>query len=391
MATKTLIAGVQIFDGTAVADADSVLIGSELIEAVGSGLRAPRQADVIDGTGCTLLPGLIDAHMHTPFPYTIENGISGLRQAARLGITTMLCMGGDPGMVRRLMDLRRADLASLRSAGVVATARRRPEWGEDYPELRDVAEADSFVAARVAEGSDYLKIYLEDGSVYGHAAIPCLPPELSAAVTAAAHARGLLVITHAQSRRLTEQAIESGTDGLAHQFVDEPLTPDYARRIKAAGVFVVPTLAVYHKAEGPALADDPRLRPAITSQSRDTLLAGTPRPPHIPVNALAAVRQLGEAGVPILAGSDAANPGTGYGVSLHHELELLVRGGLTPHEALRAATSVPARYFRLTDRGRIAAGLRADLLLVTGDPLTDITSTRVVRWVWHGGRLTGKI
>jgi hypothetical protein len=89
--------------------------------------------------------------------------------------------------------------------------------------------------------------------------------------------------------------------------------------------------------------------------------------------------------VPILAGTDAPNPGTAHGASIHRELELLVQGGLTPTEALIAATSAPAAAFHLTDRGRIAKGMRADLVLVNGDPTTDIQATRDIAAIWKGG------
>ena len=101
--------------------------------------------------------------------------------------------------------------------------------------------------------------------------------------------------------------------------------------------------------------------------------------------ALDTVRQLRAAGVPILAGSDAPNPGTSHGAALHRELELLVQAGLTPAEALAAATSAPAKAFRLADRGRIAPGLRADLVLVAGDPTADVTATRNIVRIWKGG------
>jgi hypothetical protein len=98
-----------------------------------------------------------------------------------------------------------------------------------------------------------------------------------------------------------------------------------------------------------------------------------------------AVRQLKAAGVPLLAGSDAPNPGTAHGVSLHRELELLVKAGLTPLEALTAATSTPARIFGLADRGRISQGLRADLVLVSGDPTKDVLATRDIVGIWKAG------
>jgi imidazolonepropionase-like amidohydrolase len=96
------------------------------------------------------------------------------------------------------------------------------------------------------------------------------------------------------------------------------------------------------------------------------------------------------AGVPILAGTDANNtPGVPYqpafGASLHDELALLVDAGLTTAAALRAATSLPAKHFGLSDRGAVEPGLRADLVLVDGDPLADISATRAIRQVWLAG------
>lgn len=97
------------------------------------------------------------------------------------------------------------------------------------------------------------------------------------------------------------------------------------------------------------------------------------------------MQQLIQAHVPILAGTDAPLPGTTYGASLHSELELLVREGLTPSQALAAATSLPAQSFRLNDRGRIRPGVRADLLLVEGDPTKNILATRNIVTVWKRG------
>ena len=102
-------------------------------------------------------------------------------------------------------------------------------------------------------------------------------------------------------------------------------------------------------------------------------------------HAQAAVGALRRAGVPVLAGTDAPSPGLAHGLSLHRELELLVLSGLTPSEVLSSATSEPARAFGFHDRGRIAEGLRADLLLVNGDPTVDIRATRDIVGVWKLG------
>jgi imidazolonepropionase-like amidohydrolase len=97
------------------------------------------------------------------------------------------------------------------------------------------------------------------------------------------------------------------------------------------------------------------------------------------------VRVLHDAGITILAGADVPNPGTSYGVSFHQELFLLTECGLSNEEALRAATSSPAREFGLIDRGRIETGRRADLLLVKGDPSKDIRATRDIVGVCKTG------
>lgn len=99
------------------------------------------------------------------------------------------------------------------------------------------------------------------------------------------------------------------------------------------------------------------------------------------------------AGVPLLAGTDgtggAGHPTT-HGISYHGELKLLVAAGLSPAEALTAATAAPADAFGLDDRGRIAPGLRADLLLVEGDPVQDITAVRAVAALWRRGTLADR-
>jgi imidazolonepropionase-like amidohydrolase len=98
-----------------------------------------------------------------------------------------------------------------------------------------------------------------------------------------------------------------------------------------------------------------------------------------------AIRQLFAAGVPLLAGTDSPAPGTTYGASLHRELEHLVSAGLTPAAALAAATSAAARAFRMSDRGRVKTGMRADLLLVDGDPSKEIRATRNIVAIWKRG------
>jgi imidazolonepropionase-like amidohydrolase len=284
--------------------------------------------------------------------------------------------------------------ADLRSAGTLVTAPggHGTEYGLSIPTLASAADAQSFVDARLAEGSDYIKIIYQNHSVTGGTDMPTLTKEEVAAVIAAAHNRKKMAVVHIGLQADARYAIEAGADGLVHIFEDEPPAPDFAALVKQHHAFVIPTLSINEmisgKAAGEPLLSDARLSPYIDAASAANLKKTFPRRPQSKANfdyALAAVRALQAAGVPLLAGTDALNPAVAHGVSIHRELELLVQAGLTPTEALRSATSVPARAFGLEDRGRIAPGLRADLLLVKGDPSKDITTTRDIVAVWKTG------
>ena len=207
---------------------------------------------------------------------------------------------------------------------------------------------------------------------------------------AAAHKRGKLAVVHVSTEAGAREAIEAGADGLVHIFSDRAPEPGFAALVARHKAFVTPTLTVVESttgtASGKALPDDPRLSPYLRADEVAEPGQVVPRRKLDFKHALAAVGQLAKAGVPILAGTDAPNPGTTHGASLHRELELLVSAGLSPTEALAAATATPARIFGLKDRGRIAPGLRADLVLVKGDPTTDILATRDIQRVWKLGQ-----
>jgi cytosine/adenosine deaminase-related metal-dependent hydrolase len=137
---------------------------------------------------------------------------------------------------------------------------------------------------------------------------------------------------------------------------------------------------------GASLSTDNRIAGFLSADAQSHLKAPMPFVcPGKLENAFAAAKQLHDAGVPVLAGTDAPAPGSWNGASLHGELELLVRAGLSPSEALAAATSLPASTFHRSDRSRIMPGLRADLLLVRGDPTVDNTATRDIVAVWKVG------
>lgn len=386
-----VITGARVFDGEDLLGVVDVEVADGTIVSVAG--RRPDGVELIDGTGATLLPGLFDAHTHTD--------AESLRQALTFGITTELDMLSMP---ERMIPLRRqvaesTDLADVRSPSIGLTPAdghphqlRKGEGDPPWPTATRVDEIPAFVEARIAEGADYLKVLVEDGHVFG-SSLPALAPELVAATVREGHDRDKIVLAHAMTIETADQVLDAGVDGFTHLFFDRPHTDELIEKIAAAGTFVVPTLTVIASITGePAgeeLSKDPRVTPKLTPAWLDNLSGAMATSPHenfgYALEALAALRR---AGVDILAGTDAAHlgaPGMAHGASLHDELRLLVMGGFTPMEALRAATSVPARRFGLDDRGRIKPGLRADLTLVAGDPTVTIGDTLSVQRVWRGG------
>jgi imidazolonepropionase-like amidohydrolase len=342
----TAITDVRIFDGTGLTEPRTVFLDGGRLAAEASSART------IDGTGKVLLPGLIDAHLHL-------HGRENLEQLTRHGVTTGLDMATtSAGLLAGLRD--QPGLTDIRSAGVPAIGpggmhARMPGMPAEAV-VTDPGQAKDFVAARKAAGSDYLKIVLEAPGGGG--------PELPAAraLTEAAHEAGLLVVAHAANTGAYTMALDAGVDVVTHA----PLGPPIAGEDVARAKVVVPTLTMMKG------------------------IASGIGQPRLYEGAKTSVTRLHRAGVPILAGTDAnAAPGSPspveHGASLHEELELLVDAGLSTVEALRAATELPAKHFGLTDRGAIRPGLRADLVLVDGDPVADIRATRAIARVWCAG------
>ncbi len=241
----------------------------------------------------------------------------------------------------------------------------------------------------------------EGGTALGIAAGELVRPTqaVQAAVVKAAHNHGLKVVAHALSRHETLEVLRAGVDGLAHTFFDDPMTPEvieaYHRQDSSA--WVCPTLT----AAGLLTCESKEVMKLFSQDERVTKRASTADVQlmhhclHLKSAdakweyAIDGTRQLKEAGgVDIICGSDTAAgaPGSVFGANLHIEMYLLVtKVGLSTTEALKGATSLTADRFGWSDRGRIAPGLKADLLLVEGDPLTDITDLLNIRGIWRDG------
>lgn len=382
------ISNVRVFDGSNVIPSATVVVIDGRIQALGSAVTPPAGVPVIDGSGKTLLPGIIDAHAHA-------HSRQDLERAAQFGVTTELDMWTRQAFAASMRREQERTGAPYRADVFSAINPATTPEGYPYnfspmpetPTLTRPEEAEAFVAARVAEGSNHLKIMLEDGSLTW-LQLPVLSRATVQALTDAIHRRGKLAVAHVTKQARAIDAVNDGIDGLAHVFVDEPADTAFLHAAVTHGIFVVATLnaeeAFITTDGGASIVADRDLGPYLTREEIQSLLTPGPASILTPANLEIAkdnVRRLHEVGVPILTGTDVAT----HGVSIHRDLELLVQAGLEPTDALVAATSAPAAAFGLADRGRIAPGLRADLLLVQGDPTTEIKATRAIRRVWKGG------
>jgi imidazolonepropionase-like amidohydrolase len=383
---NSTITGVRVFDGEHLTGHTAVRLADGLIDDVGGPELLRADDEHVDGRGGTLLPGLIDAHVHL---------LPGApRQALTFGVTTVLDMFSKPDLVRdALVQGAGPDAADVRSASIGATAPggHPSMMYAPFPYVTGPQDAQRFVADRLAEGASHLKVFYDDGTS-GPMPTPSLDVPTIAALVDAAHRAGLIVAAHVSTARGALDLLHTGVDVLAHVPFD-PLDDQQIQAIAEAGVAVVATLAVADGFPGdqalmpllgePALAA--RLGPAwsevVERQGHRWM------PPQPPDFAAAAenVRRLHRAGVPLLVGTDAPNPGTVHGASVHRELQHFVAAGLEPGEALTAATARTADVFGLTDRGRVQRGLRADLVLVDGQPHRLISDTQHVQAVWKAG------
>jgi imidazolonepropionase-like amidohydrolase len=355
---KIALTNVRLFDGRELRRPTTVVIEGGFVASDSAGAR------ITDAGGAILLPGLIDAHVH------LLNE-DHLQQLAAFGVTTALDMGAwPPSTVDSLRN--RTGMADIRSAGIPATTAgsahsHLPGWPAG--ELVDgPAGAARFVADRIDQGADYIKLIVD---------IPGPDQETLDALVATSHRRGMRTVAHAVSTVALDMALHAGVDMVTHVPLDRPLTESTAARLLAQKCVSIPTLTMMK-----GIVD--RSAAAAASQPKDVAVG-----PNYEA-ARGSVGELHRAGVPILAGTD-ANDGPGipfsprHGESLHDELEMLVDAGLSTVEALRAATVLPAQHFGLHDRGVIEPGRRADLVLIDGDPVADIRTTRQIRRVWCAG------
>ena len=387
---RTTYRAARVFDGVsehAIEDG-AVLVEDGRIASVGSVADLPAGAEITDLGDATILPGLIDAHVHLVWSASAEphevveresRALTALRCAnnaalhLRAGVTTVRDVGATDGLS---IDVARAvGLGVLRGPRVIAAGRAIAMTGGHGWFLG--READGAEAVRHAvrselkAGASCIKL-MASGGVYGHAEEPGSPQltveELRVAVEEA-HKAGRRVAAHAYSIEAIGNALDAGVDSIEHgSFIDR----DTAGRMRESGTYLVPTMSVYRamSERGPELGAPEYIR------RKTAEVLGASRE---------AFRLALEAGVPVAAGTDCGAPGHPHG-TLPEELMLMVESGVSPIQALRFGTSAAADLLGLGDEvGSLEPGKRADLLAVDGDPTSEILALRDVRLVLRDG------
>jgi imidazolonepropionase-like amidohydrolase len=423
----TVFEDVSVFTATdsGLLEHHDVVVQADRITAVQpTGGTVPEEARMVDGRGLTLLPGLIDAHVHTagggtgpwaPGPAMPEHNLQAMLYA---GVTGAIDMGGHATMSARLRDrVRSGELLGPRLAithGGITTSGGHPipAMGDLLPgpaarlvsklipRIDSPQEAQRVVDDAIDKGSDFIKIIYDqipNGSSQ-------MTEEILAATIDAAHAGGRRAYVHVGTPQDVMAAVRAGADLLAHGPYEGAISPDQAAEIASAGVPVVFTLVAYERTaqigEGAVvpIGLEEESVPSATLESCSGELSKAvldyPVLGHMAQVTSAhradwttSIQNLHAAGVPIVTGSDSTFMGIWPGSSLHLELELLVEAGLSPTQALLGATSLAAPWLDAeAEFGTIAPGQLADLLLVNGDPTQDIRATRDIVMVVQAGQ-----
>ncbi len=402
-AQPTAFVGGRLIDGTGrMIESGTVVIDGGKITAAGPAASTPVPSGAVrvDVKGKTLMPGLVNAHGHVaatrglrpdPSSYTRDNLVRQLRTYAQYGVTTVFSLGDDQAAGFELRDEQSrgpVDRAKVFVAGAVITG--------------DTAEAARAMANNVADMKpDLLKIRVDDNLGTGRK----MPEPAWRAAIDQAHARNLRVAVHIYSLADAKATLAGGADFIAHSVRDAPVDDAFINGLKSRDVCYCPTftreISTFIYDSTPPWIDDPFFLKGvdkdIPAQLRDPKRheqvragagwkAGQQYKAGLEV-AKRNLKTLVDRGVRIAFGTDTGPPARFQGFFEHLELEMMVDAGMTPMQALVAATGDAARCHKKDGEfGTLAAGAAADLLILGANPLDNIRNTRTIEQVWIDGR-----
>jgi imidazolonepropionase-like amidohydrolase len=391
--------GGRLIDGTGAAAIENgvLVVRDGRIEAVGTSdsVTVPADAEQIDVSGRTLMPGMVNAHGHV-------NNIEGLDQVdyteaqverqlglyARYGVTTVFSLGGDGPesmTVRDRQDSTDLEQARIYVAGNIVTG--------PSPE-----EAREQVAEVAASGADVVKIRIDDNLGSGTK----MTQETYQAVIEAAHEHGLKLTAHMYYLEDAKGLLEAGADLLAHSVRDVAVDDELVTLLRETGVCYCPTLmrevSTFAYESRPDWFDDeffskevdPAVIAALDSEAwreRSSSASAQTYKAQLEV-AKANLKTLSDAGIPIAMGTDTGPAARFQGYFEHGELALMVEAGLTPMQAIVASTSSAAQCMEVdADLGSLEAGKWADFLVLGANPLDDIANTKTLETVYVAGNV----
>ena len=350
-----LIREVTVFQAGSFIEKLDVLVENGTIKKIGKGLKSNDL--VVAGEGQTLLPGLVNAHVHAWLPYHLYN-------AAWNGVMYVHDMHSTNESADALRKLRgEAQFADFSGPGFAATVAKGHEtqFGYEVPVIGPGRSCYQFIDAQIAAGADHIKIIYEP-------AAPTLTLEQVDSLISRTHWHGKKAVVHISKADDAMKVMRLGADGLVHIWRDRQLTDEEMSEFASSGIFVVPTLAVTEKVA--SYYEQKQIdKPVITR-----------------LQMLEELRRAYEAGVTLLTGTDPPNFGLDYGQSLHHEIALFVEAGIPVSEVLQSATVYPHEVYG-HPVPTISEGMPATFFLVKGDPREDIKVTTNISKRWKGGTL----
>jgi imidazolonepropionase-like amidohydrolase len=417
-----VIRNVRLIDGTGTEPLEgaSILIRRGRIQQISKRAKVTGAgAKVIDGTGKTVLPGLIDMHAHLisgGFDTISEKSMSydpveqrrTLKQMLYWGVTSV-CDPVQPlsSGLRLRARIARNEFPAPRLfiSGPAVTA--PGGWGganqpEARIELKTLAEVRPAIRRLASARVNFVKLFYDDMSSSFSQPLPKLERKLMEAAIAEAHGRRLKVMVHAYRTEDHKDAMRAGADMMAHSAITEPVDDEYLALARKSRTLYLATLSVYYDVFDENsirnLIGKEFVRRTVPQKTLATLSAAEPLNSfeksikqdfikrQLPTIA-ASLKKLSENDIPLGIGPDTGVPGSFPGIAVHREMELMVQAGVTPARVLVAATKTGADYLGQRSLGRIAPGKIADLVLVNGNPLDDIRNTREIETVIKDGQV----